>query len=261
MKKTKAGNGSRMDQCAYHSGMLLWNPAWKMGFAVSAILCCVGMNKLQVSVFVILSMGILTVKVGKLSLGEYLRFFRIPAAFLLMGTIAIAIGVSWEMSGDWAVHLKWFYIYSSADMIREAAEVLAKSLGAVSALYMLALSTPSGEWIGVLSKLHIPDLVIELMHLIYRFIFIIADSERQMHTAAQSRNGYADWKTSMRTFGKTGANLLVLSLRKAKAYNIAMESRCCDGPVCFLEEEKPVRIWQIAVIIGYLAILVGLWQI
>lgn len=261
MKKKKRGSGIQIDQYAYRSGMLSWNPAWKVGCAVLTLLCCVAMDKISVSIFVILSMGILTVWCGKISIIDYIRLFRIPAVFLLLGTLAVAVGISGEAAGDWFIHLKGFYVYSSVSLLQQAMGVFVKALGAVSALYMMALSTPSGEWIGLLDRLHVPSLIIELMHLIYRFIFIIGDSERQLHTAAQSRNGYADWKTSMKTFGKIGGNLLVLSLHKARAYEIAMQARGCDGSIRFLEEEKPVRGWQIAGILVYVLVLVVLWMI
>lgn len=261
MSRKQKGRGIQMDQYAYRSNMLSWNPAWKAGCAVLTLLCCVAMDKVSVSIFVILSMGFLTVGCGKIPFREYIRLFRIPSAFLLIGTLAVAVGVSGEVYGDWWIHLKWFYIYSSVPSVLQAAEIFVKAIGAVSALYMLALSTPSGEWINLLSRLHVPDLIIDLMHLIYRFIFIIGDSERQLHTAAQARNGYADWKTSMKTFGKIGGNLLVLSFQKARAFEIAMEARGCDGPVHFMEEEKPVRIWQIGAGIGYFGVLILLWII
>lgn len=259
MKRKQRKSGIQIDQYAYRSGMLPWNPAWKAGCAVLTLLCCVAMNKISVSIFVILSMGILTVCCGKLPLKEYVRLFRIPAAFLLVGTFAVATGLSLEPSGDWSVHLKWFYLYSSELLVYRAAEIFAKALGAVSALYMMALSTPSGEWINLLARLHVPDMMIELMYLIYRFIFIIGDSEQKLRTAAQARNGYADWKTSMKTFGKIGGNLFVLSLQKARAYGVAMEARGCDGPILFLEEEKPMRIWQIGAAVAYFGILTLLW--
>lgn len=259
-KKKQTGTGIRIDQYAYHSGMLSWNSGWKAGFAVLVLLCCVAMDTLLVSLFVLISMSILTICCGKLPKGEYIRLFRIPAVFLLLGTAAIAIGVSQKAAGDWTVHLKWFYVYSSVAMIQKAAEIFVKALAAVSALYMLALSTPSGEWIGLLSRLHVPDMIIELMYLIYRFIFIISESERQLRTAAQARNGYACWKTSMRTFGKIGGNLLVLSLQKARAYDMAIEARCCDGPIRFLEEKKPLRTWQIVGTVLYVAVLIVLWR-
>ena len=47
-----------------------------------------------------------------------------------------------------------------------------KALGAVSALYMMTLTTPLSEIIAVLRKAHIPKLIIELMNMIYRYILL-----------------------------------------------------------------------------------------
>lgn len=104
--------------------------------------------------------------------------------------------------------------------------MLTTALGAVSAMYLLALTTPIHEITSTLSRLHVPGILIELMYLIYRFIFLLSDTAHQMHMAAQSRLGYWGWRQSMQTFGKSMANLLVTALRQAGNTYDAMVARC-----------------------------------
>ena len=68
--------------------------------------------------------------------------------------------------------------------------VMARALGAVSALYLLSLSTPMPEIIGVLRKMRCPDVVTELMYLIYRYIFLLFHMHDAMKNSAMSRLGY-----------------------------------------------------------------------
>ena len=242
-----------MDSYAYKSGMLDWNPEWKTAFSILALVFCVGFDRPSVSVFTIVCMGILSVNQGKVPLKAYLNLMKIPAAFLVMGTVAIAVGISKAPAGDWALCLKWCWIYTSKEMLLSAAEVCLKALGGVSALYMLALSTPSGEWIHVLREIHLPSMIIDLMYLIYRFIFIIGESERQIRMAADARLGYRGFRTSC---GKTSGSLLILSLKKARVYNMAMESRGYQGELVFLEKEKRVTKKQIGITVACLLIMV-----
>lgn len=48
---------------------------------------------------------------------------------------------------------------------------------------------------------------------------------------------------------------------KANAYYDAMEARCYDGEMSFLEEEKKIEIKHIAGIIAYFLCVVIVWMI
>ncbi len=113
-------------------------------------------------------------------------------------------------------------------------------------MYLLALTTPIHEITSTLSRLHVPGILIELMYLIYRFIFLLSETAHQMHMAAQSRLGYWGWRQSMQTFGKSMANLLVTALRQAGNTYDAMVARCYDGRLAFWTEAKPVTPVQVA---------------
>ena len=121
-----------------------------------------------------------------------------------------------------------------------------KALGAVSALYMMTLTTPLSELIVVLRKAHIPKVIIELMNMIYRYIFIMLDTHSRMKNSAEARLGYVDFKTSCYSFGQVASNLLIVSLKRGTDYYNALESRCYNGDLQFLEEEKPIRKTQVA---------------
>ena len=165
--------------------------------------------------------------------------------------MAIACGVSSQPAGDYWISLHGCYLYLSNEGIRQAMELFFKAMGAVSAMYFLALSTSAGELAGVLRKAHVPKIIVELMNMIYRFIFILTKVQRNMKTAAMSRLGYVDFKTSCRSFGQTGGNLFLLSLRKADTYYDAMVSRGYEGEFLFWEEEKPVKFWQAGILAMY----------
>lgn len=68
----------------------------------------------------------------------------------------------------------------------KAGNLVLKALGAVSALYMMTLTTPLSEIIAVLRKAHVPKLIIELMNMIYRYIFIMIDTHSRMKNSAES---------------------------------------------------------------------------
>ena len=97
----------------------------------------------------------------------------------------------------------------------------------------------------VLRRLHVPKVVIELAVLIYRYLFVLLSVYGNMNHAAASRLGYDGVRRSIRTTGQVYGNLLASSLRRAGAYLDAMESRCYDGEIRFLEEHKPLCPMQV----------------
>lgn len=251
-----------VDYYAYASHLRQWNASFKAVFAMACLLLCIVLNNVYVSVLVILVMGYLTVVIGGLHFVRYLSMMTVPIVFLILGSIAIAIGFSLEPAGQYHLRvLHLFYVYCSDASLQRALELILKALGAVSALYMLTLTTPLGELICVLQKAHIPRVLIELMHMIYRYIFIMMDTYSRMKNAAESRLGYVDFKTSCYSFGQAAGNLLIVSLKRGGAYYNALESRCYDGELRFLEEERPVKGTQLLLAAAVVAAMLAVWAL
>ena len=241
------GSVLSVDYYAYASHMRSWNATFKVIFSMLCLLLCLILNNIYVSIAVILIMGYMTVVIGGLELDHYISMLLIPIVFLLFGSAAIAVGFSWNPVGQYNLNVfGWFYIYCSQASLWKASCLIFKALGAVSALYMMTLTTPLSELIVVLRKAHIPKVIIELMNMIYRYIFIMLDTHSRMKNSAEARLGYVDFKTSCYSFGQVASNLLIVSLKRGTDYYNALESRCYNGDLQFLEEEKPIRKNQVA---------------
>ena len=247
-----------IDAFAYASGLNGWNPTFKVVLSVGTILVCLAADCVPVSLAVILSMGALIVRRGGLPLHDYIGLLGVPLAFLLLSGAAVAVQITSGPTGDWNLVLPWFSVCVTRASLRFALGLTLKALGAVSAMYLLALSTPAGELTSVLRRAHLPGILVELMYLIYRFIFILLDTHARMKDAAESRLGDRDFRTACRSFGQTAGNLLLIALKKSGAYYDAMTARCYDGGLAFWEEEKPFRPVQAAAALAYWAALVVL---
>ena len=123
---------------------------------------------------------------------------------------------------------------------------------------MMTLSTPMGDILSVLRRMHVPGLIVELMHLIYRYIFLLSDINNMQKDAAASRMGYHNFRSSLRSFSYGLSNLLILALRRANASFDAMEARGYDGELRILEDVHSVDIRQILIFACYLLITIGI---
>ena len=123
-------------------------------------------------------------------------------------------------------------------------------------------TTPVPDILEVLRKLHCPKLLLELMLLVYRFIFLLLDTASAIMTAQNCRLGNRDWKTSLRSFGMMGSALMLLASRRANQLYVSMEARCYEDTIRVLPEGRPPKagvIAAIAVFDGAL-LLFALWR-
>lgn len=240
-----------IDSIAYNSKLNGWNPEFKIIFSLLSLFACVLSADIFVPVFVIISMAAISIILGKTDQRSYFKLMTVPLAFIICGAIATAVDISAEPTGDYILDLNAFFIHTTNGAVFKAVQTALKALGAVSSLYMLTLSTPVHEITSAMRRIHIPKLIIELMELIYRFIFILAQVYHTLNTSAGSRLGYNGLKTSFRTFGTIAANLFIISLKKAGMYYDALESRCYTGELLFLREKKPLRSRHVAFAVIY----------
>lgn len=250
-----------IDYYAYISAIREWNPMFKVFFALIVLIACIAMDSLYISLFILVTMGVLTVVRGRIPLHQYISTLTIPIVFVLVGSLTIALNFARSPIGEYNLSLGFCYIYTSRADLYRMFSLMAKAMAAVSALFMMTLSTPSGEIISVMRKVHVPKLIVELMNMIYRYIFVIMETNRKMHDSAESRLGYVDYRTSVKSFSGTASNLLVVSLKKANAYYDALISRGYDGELRFLERKKKMDREQVTLGVVYAACIVLLFAV
>lgn len=247
-----------IDCFASNSALKNVNATLKAILALMTIILCILFNSILISFVIIFSMGAFTILVGKIKIKHYIGFMLIPITFILLSSAAIAVNFSTSPIEARYIKLGLLYVYISYNSLLKAVKVSSKALGCVSALYMLALSTPMGELITVLKKAHLPSVFTSLMDMIYRFIFILYEQVNSMNISARSRLGYEGISRSCRTFGKISGNLLIISLKKAGTTYDSMVSRGYDGDIHFLQYEKSIKNRHVIIVIFYLLTLVFL---
>ena len=230
-----------IDVYARRSRYFAWSPALKTGGCVLLLVLCVASPSPWVPLALALIMAFLTVW-GGIRFHDYLALLSLPAAFLLLSGLALLWDYVPVMDGVAAIPLwnGWLVVTAAAQV--RARLVMARALGAMSCLYFLSLSTTMPEILSVLRRAHVPSVMTELAVLIYRYLFVLLSAYETMQDAAASRLGYSTFARSIRTTGAVYGNLLAASFRRAGACFDAMESRCYDGELRFLEREKPVTL-------------------
>ncbi len=247
------GGMLHIDQLAQQSGLSHVNPGCKVAFAAAALVLCVASPSPVPPLAALAAMAVLTIRWGRVPGSRYVSLLLLPAAFVAMSTAVILFDFSPLPQGLLDIPLFGRYLSVTAAGRADAVLTACRAMGAVSCLYFMSLTTPMHEIVGVLRRIHVPAVVIELMYLTYRFLFILLDRQQQRMTAADARLGFGGAKRSLHTYGSLWAGVLAESFRRASQCFDAMEARCYDGSLCFLEQEKPLRAKHLALAGGYLA--------
>ena len=235
-----------IDKLCYRSKLRYVSAAEKLLYAVSSLMICVLTRSYAAALIVFIANGILTVGKGKIPLSCYVRLLMIPIVFLIVGTGAVFLNLSKVPMDAFAVPVGEIYITASRESAFWAVNLCITALAAVTCLYFLSLNTTMTDILGALRKMHMPRLLIELMMLIYRFVFILLHTASAIMTAQEARLGNRDYRTQLRAFGKMLTALFFISLRKANALYDAMEEKNSSYSAAKTAYESGQISWQAA---------------
>ena len=237
----KKDDEKTLEYYSYNSKINSWNPHLKFWYSMVLIVLGIILSNIYISISIVFICGFITIFLGKISLKKYIDFFKVPIIFLLISVAVININFSKNITDFYYFNIGDLYIYTTDENIKKSCILFWRALSGVSSMYMLALSTPLNEIIYVMKKARTPKIIIELMYLVYRFIFIMRDSYKSMRKSIESRLGFRDYRISLLSFGKIISNILIVSLRKSNSFYDAMESRCYRGEIRFFIKEKRIN--------------------
>ena len=208
----------------------------------------------------LIGMGALITGLGGLPLRVYLRFLSIPLAFLGIGCATMLVR-SYPPDAQVLAALPlggrlWGF---DGAALAAAERVFCTALGCVGAMYFLALSTPVTDLTMCLGRLHVPRLLVELMELIYRFIFVLSETAGSIRTAQASRLGYQGLRRSLSSLGTMASLVFLRAWRRADRIYAALESRGYAGSLTTLPGDyapgRGLYPLALAVAAGQLAVL------
>lgn len=232
------------------------NAGLKAVFFFGVMLSVLAVGKWMYAAFVCVTMCIIVTVLGRTPFKVWLRLLAVPVAFILVSSVVLLLDFSSEASGILNIPFfgKWIVLTEKAQA--EAQLLIVRCVAAICCLYALSLTTPIFELTEAMRRIHVPKLIIELMFLIYRYIFVLSSMLNELKTAAECRMGYNGFKSGFRTASGLLLSLLAGSLRRASASFDAMESRCYDGTLRFYHEEKPVIAVHTVSFAAYCSVLI-----
>lgn len=227
-----------LDNYAHNNGLKDTNTLFKVLFAISTMLVSLISTSPVVPLTITLVMSFLIIFQAKIPWKFYLKFLFIPFVFAFITFIFMAIffGV-----GAHVLELGIFNLAVTADGFNRGFLVFARIMGGFTCLAFLALTIPMTELFSELERLKIPQIVLEIAMLMYRYIFVFLDEAMNMYHAQETRMGYISIKKSFKSMGMLGSNLFIRTWFKGEKSYLAMQSRCYDGSIKTLKEPEELR--------------------
>lgn len=90
---------------------------------------------------------------------------------------------------------------------------------------LLVFTTPFIEVLAALRWYRVPQIFIETLSYIYRYVFLLYDEFQAMKAAAQTRGGFAKASSSTTTSGLIAAQIFLRSYDRAERIWYAMRAR------------------------------------
>ncbi|GAB6151440.1 cobalt ECF transporter T component CbiQ [Desulfosporosinus burensis] len=232
-----------IDCYAYSNNLKTVHPVEKSLFAIITMVVCLTSPTVITPLIVLAIMAIGIVCKAGIPARVFVKLMLVPLSFLLISVLTIAFSVSTNPSGFWlAQTINGLTVGIHYPDLITAVHLFLRSIGAVSCLYFLALTTPMTEIITVLHKMKVPSIITELMVLIYRFIFVFMETATTIHRAQASRSGFISMKSSFRSMSRLFSALLGKVFVKSQELYNAMAARCYTGEIKVLTKKYPINL-------------------
>ncbi|WP_353930852.1 cobalt ECF transporter T component CbiQ [Okeanomitos corallinicola TIOX110] len=231
----------KLDTLAYTNQLRGLPPEHKIIFALTTLTISLFTHPL-VQICTALWIGIWILIYARIPAGIYLRLLLFTLIFCLTSLPALMInGVSIanlqtaQLDSLYGFNFGNFYIYISYSGSIQAWEILTRALASVSCLYFLMFTVPFTEILQTLRDWKFPVLLTDLLLLMYRFIFILLKTADELWTAQNSRGGYRNWHTSMKSLALLIGKLLQRTLQQYSQFSLGLKARGFAGEL---------RVWH-----------------
>ena len=109
------------------------------------------------------------------------------------------------------------------------------------------------EIFAVLKSLRIPESVLELSMMIYRYIFVFLDQAAMIHNAQVMRLGDVGARNSLSSFAMLSSVLFLRSWEQGERLIVAMDARCYNGVLDLMDQSPGPKPMEVFAVMAYLA--------
>jgi cobalt/nickel transport system permease protein len=243
-----------LEDIAQKNGLREINTYLKLVTGLGAILLCLLSMSYIPPLFIALLLTGAILILARVDAKTYTELFIVPLWFAIMSVAGIIL-----ISGGQDVFWRWdivpgFSLSITRESLNQGMLVFCRVIGGMSAMIFIALTTPMTDIFIVVRQCRIPEVVIDLMMIIYRTIFILMDQVIQIYHAQLMRLGYSTWRESIHSFASLCGAAFIASWNAGEDLIRAMDARCYDGKFALYGENRAVEVLPLVVVVVFLSL-------
>ncbi|MBP2132759.1 cobalt/nickel transport system permease protein [Methanomicrobium sp. W14] len=234
------------------------HPVIKIILGLGCILIAVSSQSIIAPLFIVFTISFATIFLAGIDVGLYRKLLMIPVGFAVIGVLVILF---MRNSGDTVFSYPLFgsiVLTVSTGSINESLLILSRVFAGMCSLFFISLTTPVTETFQLAAKCHIPNELIDLSMLIYRFIFVFIEQAEQIYNAQVMRLGYGNLKEGIDCFGMMSGALFINTWDAGENLLRAMDSRCYDGKFALLDDDVKFSYSSFVCVIIYLIVVIAI---
>ena len=245
-----------LDDWAQSNALRDTNARLKLLLGLGAILISVSSVTPLAPLFVAVTMSLITVMLAKIPGRFYSRLLLLPLSFAMLsaGVVAFMHGSGQTL---FAVDIFGLQLSIARGWSKPGPPPDRQNLRRHDALFFIALTTPMIEIFAVLKSLRIPESVLELSMMIYRYIFVFLDQAAMIHNAQVMRLGDAGTRNSLDSFAMLSSVLFLRSWEQGERLIVAMDARCYNGMLDLMDQSPGPKPGEIFAVVAYLLLVMA----
>ncbi|ASS73700.1 cobalt ECF transporter T component CbiQ [Tumebacillus algifaecis] len=251
-----------IDTLSYSNAFRSVSPLWKCGFAAALFVLAISSHPL-VQLLIAVWIIVWTVRYARIPFRSFLLLFAVSCLFFVAGSPALLLEIGSE--SDFLKHNGMMFIPLFADTglyitdsgLLRAGELFMRIAACLSCMFFLILTTPFTELLQVLKRLRVPSLVLELMLIMYRFIFLLADTAHDINVAQRARGGYVGFSRSLHDLAHLVVHLFAKTMHQYRGLSHGLLSRGFADEISLAPyQAKPVPFrYRLESVLGLLVLI------
>lgn len=227
-----------IDTYAYTNNLRYIKPSIKAIIGLFFLILSMVLTSKVLLAGIIVLISFTIVVFAKIDFRNYLSLIKIPMSFLLIGVAINLINIGFDRDGMMYSFRIWnIYIGTSIESISTSIYILIRSISCLSCVYFIFLTTPFSDILILLKQIKLPNTVIELSMLVYRFIFIFLEEVDEIKKSQQLKFGYINLKTSYKSVGMLGSILFKRMMIRYEELSISLDIKLYNGEFHIVGDE------------------------
>lgn len=224
-----------LDAYAYTNHLKQLPPLQKLLFALTTLAIALLAHPLtQAAIFVWLNLW--TIGYARIPIKAYGRVLAVVSIFLLTSLPALLINAialdeitAIQANSLGGLVIGNWYLFVSYSGLMQAMEIVVRSLACFSCLLFILFTIPFAELLSILRQCRFPPVLLDLLLLMYRFVFLFLDVATQLQLAQQARGGYRTRQRWMQSVALLAGQLVVRSLQRYQQFSLGLTARGFNG--------------------------------